>query len=288
VPPAFAVVGGDDEVEDVDVMRVRRFAWGTGASSPLNLRKCSACARIISRIKGRLSGEWCLNSKVVEYGVIAVIFGVLMISPLSSVLFPYSGRYTAAVGLGLITGGMAGLLYGLVADPYKKHRVPLRETQPSIRRPRGLTIMSVLWIFGGLYNFFVGLSGFVTDLSVFLELQSGYQLGDQGADVWASWAVPTETTLMAIIVVLGVLQFATAYGFWTRKNWSYKWGITIPLLIVAINWFLVALALSAPPSLSIMVNFTIPFLNAVFAVIYILYLRKPYVKDYLCVNVEGH
>lgn len=253
----------------------------------------------------------------------AVIFGVIMISPFSGWLYgSYSGRYTAAVGLGFITAGVVSILFGLVTNPKQEHLIPLQVLQadrakkndgvvqsgvaeesekeaeavavvapvilPSPKRPTGVTIMCILWILGGLYNFFFGLSGFSVDLNIFIELSKGYHYSDHAIDAWVSWAIPTETVLIFVVVILGIMQFATVYGLWNRRNWSYKLGIAIPVLAVVTSWSQMFLALTAPSSLSIMINFAIPFLNTVFAIVYILYLRRTHVKEWLRVNVEVH
>lgn len=108
--------------------------------------------------------------------------------------------------------------------------------QPIPKRPAGITIVCVLWVLGGLWNFFVGLNNLSADFDVMMDLRRGHYFTDQAVNAWASWAIPIEAVLMLIVMVLGIMQFATIYGFWNRRNWSYKYGIAIPIVAIIINW----------------------------------------------------
>jgi len=332
--------------------------------------------------------ECDLNGNIILYGIMAVIFGVIMISPFSGWLSygSYSGRYLTAAGLGFITGGVGMILYGLVTNPKQKYLIPLEVLEserakrnsngaqcsmaegsekeaeeksaiqpatcphcgheilkeakfcpqcgrkpavvnycpqcgnkvekdekycptcggdlgrakptppatttvaatlpPEPKRPVGITIMCILWLLGGLYNFFTGLSGLSIDLDSLVKLSQGFYYTDQAVNAWASWAIPAETILMFIGTVLGIMQFATIYGFWNRKDWSHRSGIAVPIVAVITSWSGMFLFLTAPPTLNLTVNYLIPFTNIFVAVIYTAYLRQVHVKKWLRVYKE--
>jgi len=156
---------------------------------------------------------------------------------------------------------------------------------PKPNRPTGITIMCILWLLGGLYNFFNGLYGFGTDLDILISWSQGYHYADPAVNAWASWAIPTETILMFIGLVLGIMQFATIYGFWNRKDWSYRTGITVPIVTVIVSWLHMFLILGAPQLLDPTPNYVLPFTNIGFALVYIAYLRQVHVKKWLRVSV---
>lgn len=149
--------------------------------------------------------------------------------------------------------------------------------QSLLKRPTGITILCILWFFGGLINLFGGLGGLGDDLyalSVLDSLPSTVRL-------WASWAVPMETLLVTATVIMGLLQFATIYGLWNRKRWSRKSGIGLTMGLVAVNWIETFLLMTAPASLRIQPDFAIVVIGTVMAVVYVSYLKAAHVKKYL-------
>jgi hypothetical protein len=149
---------------------------------------------------------------------------------------------------------------------------------PSLpKRPLGISIICVLWFLGGLINLFAGFSGLSGDLNGF-GLLSSYS-----SDVasWASWAIPLDATIMSAVIIIGLLQFATIYGFWNRKPWSRKYAVNLLIALVLANWIEVALQLAAPSYLGIQPDFILPVFGTVMAVVYLSYLNRDYVKKYL-------
>ena len=88
---------------------------------------------------------------------------------------------------------------------------------------------------------------------------------------------------MAVVILLGILQFAIVYGFWNRKSWSYKPGLAIPIVAIITNWSLMFLMLTAPSGY-LLFDPTGSVASLISGVIYISYLRKPHVKKWLRVE----
>jgi hypothetical protein len=151
---------------------------------------------------------------------------------------------------------------------------------PPPKRPTGIIIISVLWCLGGLWNLYAGITGINTDLEVLTLIQEGYSAEIQN---WASWAIPVEIALLAVVLVLGIMQFATIYGFLKRKSWSYKSGIGVPLIAVITNWSDVFLLYTAPVSLQ--PSLILPIASIFGAIIYVAYLRQAHVKQWLNVSL---
>lgn len=156
----------------------------------------------------------------------------------------------------------------------------------SLKRPAGITIMSILWFIGGLYNTLVGLSILASDIDTMSLLVQGYQFSDQAANTYVSWAIPLEALISLVVIMLGLTQFFTIYGFLRGRSWSYSLGIAIPIVAIITSWLHMFLQLSAPQSMDISVSFLLPLASLVGAIIYITYLRRAHVKKWLRVGTE--
>ena len=146
-----------------------------------------------------------------------------------------------------------------------------------LKRPAGVTIICVLWFFGGLINFFGGLGSLGDDLNALS------MLGSFPSDInfWASWAIPLETMLVAATVIMGLLQFSTIYGLWNGKRWSRKYALALPAGFLLVNWAETLLLMAAPASVGAWPDFTSAIFGTVIAVVVISYLKKEHVKKYL-------
>jgi hypothetical protein len=145
------------------------------------------------------------------------------------------------------------------------------------KRPLGLTVISVLWLLGALYNFFVGIATISSDLN------SMPLLSDPRVHQWFHLGIPAELALGVFVVIIAIVQAFTIYGLLKRKVWSYKLALTAPVLVV-FSWFAqAALYLSAPPSLGL-VNpsmLTGPVMSLFWLFLVWSYIRKPHVRQYL-------
>jgi len=75
----------------------------------------------------------------------------------------------------------------------------------------------------------------------------------------------------------------TIYGLLSRKVWSYKLALAVPMLLV-VSWFAqAALYMSAPPSLGLVssTNYLGLGMSLFWLLVFWLYLRRPHVKQYL-------
>jgi MFS superfamily sulfate permease-like transporter len=151
------------------------------------------------------------------------------------------------------------------------------QVPPVLKRPTGITIICVLWFFGGLINFFGGLSSLGDDLNALSMLGSF----PSEVSFWASWAIPLETMLVAATVIMGLLQFGTIYGLWNGKRWSHKYAVALPAGFLLVNWAETLLLMTAPASLGAWPDFTTVIFGTVIAAIVISYLKKEHVKKYL-------
>ena len=149
---------------------------------------------------------------------------------------------------------------------------------PSLtKRFTGITIICVLWFFGGLLNVFGGLAALGDDLYALSLLNSL----PSGARMWASWAIPLETMLVFSTVVMGLLQFATIYGLWNGKRWALKYAIGLASGLILANWVETFILMTAPSFLGIQPDFTMVIIATIMGAVYISYLKKNHVKKYL-------
>jgi hypothetical protein len=145
-------------------------------------------------------------------------------------------------------------------DATKPVTVPPTQRIPEqqvTQRPTGVTILAVLQVLGGLFFFglgtlmlafagFVGIAGLIPDIPMFPALVGGAVLGVIGG----------------IMLVIGILGFAVAYGYWNGRGWAWTLGMVITVISLI-------LGLSSLPegALGLIINALI-----------IYYLTRPYVK----------
>ncbi len=154
---------------------------------------------------------------------------------------------------------------------------PPMASQP--KRPVGIIIVSILWILGGLYNFFGGLATASSDASLLPDISSY----SSSIENWLSMALPIEIAIMAVVAVLGIMQFVTVPGLLSGKRWSYKLGLSIPIIAfitVCSDTFL----LLTVPGGGLAINTFSILISFVSLSIYTWYLRRPHVKAWLKVT----
>jgi hypothetical protein len=157
------------------------------------------------------------------------------------------------------------------------------QLQPT--RPKGIIIISILWIFGGLYNIYTGMNNFSIDATLLPEISSYSQrLKD-----WFSLALPIDMAIAAVFVGLGIMQLVTITGLLRGKRWSYYVGISIPIIAFTGVIIQAILGMTAPLSFEENVAAAPIFLiggNLLGLFIYTGYLRQPHVKAWLKVNTK--
>ena len=171
----------------------------------------------------------------------------------------------------------------------------MRKNKSYSKIPSGLWVLSAIWlifIFQTLYDLpylFLGMANQstividqTTSLAAYLD--------------WLTWASPLTMLLLASITIIGVAGLFTVYGFINGKNWSYKYGIRLPLILIVVYAALFATALLSPdyPNYIVPQSTTLPvfsfdassaitsiIITGILAVITILYIRRSYVKESL-------
>jgi len=145
------------------------------------------------------------------------------------------------------------------------------------KRPTGLTIIAIAWLFGGILNLYTSSQIISSDLETlqFLSLPDMPE--------WYKLGVPAEIAIALLISALGLAQMYTIYGAWTGKAWSYRLALAIPILTAIASSSHAALYVSAPIELGLRrsVNWGVVSSNMVWLVIYWGYLREPHVREYL-------
>jgi len=153
-----------------------------------------------------------------------------------------------------------------------------------MKRPRGVTILSILWVIGGLYNLYVGGSAVIYDVSLLKQLS--------GAPKWFRFAVPVEIVLSLIAFIFGIVQMYVVYGLWTGKSWAHRPALVIPIFGVIMSVLIMIFYMTCPSELFWLLGISIPsevgalLAYLVVTAIVLVYLNKPHVKEYLMVQEE--
>jgi hypothetical protein len=140
------------------------------------------------------------------------------------------------------------------------------------KQPLGLILISFPWFIVGVYNVFVGLS------NASIEVQNIGIYGLSSLNELYQFAVVIYIALSATCLLVGLAQIVTVYGFWSRKSWSYKSGVTLPIVATLTSGIQYLLLTSLGYS---GVSIALPIGNLIGATIVILYLRKDNVKRWL-------
>jgi hypothetical protein len=153
---------------------------------------------------------------------------------------------------------------------------------PEPKRLLGISIISVLWAFGGLLNLYDAINTISNNRFAFTMWWGPVPVYNF-SDYWRKFGLPADASLATFNVVIGFGLLAAAYGLWMRKRWSYDAAVVMVWLPV-VRWVLsTSIILGSPgylrPSFwSITVGFGGV---ALWIVIYLGYLRKHRVKEYL-------
>jgi hypothetical protein len=161
-------------------------------------------------------------------------------------------------------------------ETYTTQKQPRNQSEILLKRPRGITLISIFWAFAAPYNLFVGSSILLVDSQLLFFYWSSLSFPE-----WARWAVPFDIILGIIVLSMGMAQFATIYGFWKRKNWSYRSGIIIPLTAIIASYSQFLLYSAVPASSDSGANLTYPITSTVSAIIILWYLRRGITKTWL-------
>ena len=140
------------------------------------------------------------------------------------------------------------------------------------KQPLGLVLLSFPLFTVGLYNIFVGLS------NASVEFQDIKTYGLSSLSELYQAAVIIYIIISIACLVLGLAQIITVYGFWSRKSWSYKSGVSLPIIatITSGTQYLLLSALGYSGD-----SIALPVGNIIGAGIIFWYLRKDHVKLWL-------
>lgn len=156
----------------------------------------------------------------------------------------------------------------------------MNEEQVKVKRPVGLTIISVAWTFGALYNLFVASVAISDALEVFPYLSM--------LPEWFVFAIPVEGILNIVAFAIGLLQMFSVYGLWNGKSWSYRLALVTMISMLIVSSLGTVLYATYPHELVEEWGPMNPLENIGHVVghvfwlfVYVGYLRKPHVKEYL-------
>ena len=155
-------------------------------------------------------------------------------------------------------------------------------------RPIGVTLLSAAWLLAGAANLYGGMVGTRGEITA-ISLQLPY-FGPNGTEFvnssWVNFMRPYDLAGEVLAAGVGVLQFVTASGLLWGRPWSYRGALAV-VVLTAVGWVLnAAIRFSAPPEFHLVIPELFESLVGVFLWIgiYLLYLRKPHVKEYLGVS----
>ena len=122
-------------------------------------------------------------------------------------------------------------------------------------RPTGVTILAVLAVIGGIFSLLGALAG----------LAGGALVATSGGGALGGLVA----VIGLVALVMGILYFALAYGFWNLKPWAWTLGIAL----AAISIVLAVLGILGDSSTLISQIISIAISGAI-----IYYLWQPHVK----------
>lgn len=121
-----------------------------------------------------------------------------------------------------------------------------------MQRPMGVTILAILAIIGGVISLLGGLALFF--ISSFVGASGVGTLG-------GSLVSGIVAAFGAVLIIIALIEFAGAYGFWTGKGWAWWLGIIVAVL-----------------DLISIINFPTGIISFLIGIVIIYYLTRPYVK----------
>lgn len=147
----------------------------------------------------------------------------------------------------------------------------------AMKRPAGVTVIAILWFFGGLINIGSGLVALNSDIA-FLPSLSDYGVA------WLNVAIPIDLVISIVITMVGLIQLVAVAGLLSGKKYAYRIAFAIPILSIMTNLTYFVLYASAPYDL-VGYTFASPIFGLVVAafwlIVYWTYFNKPHVKIWL-------
>jgi hypothetical protein len=140
------------------------------------------------------------------------------------------------------------------------------------RRPTGLTIIAFLWILTGALNG-IGAIG---------NLQNLFPQPPFSLSSYPSSFVVLSEFLVGSPAFLAIFSLTVAIGLAQGKRWSYRAGLALPLVALALQVVTIELA-TGYPTVHYVALVELPIALAWVAAVWI-YFRRPYVKGWLGVT----
>ncbi len=155
-----------------------------------------------------------------------------------------------------------------------------------MKRPTGLTAISILWAIFGAVNLYLGLSNFVSDAGAYPLLSTNPNTLNSTQVLALNWlklALPVDSALSLLVMLVGIAQFFVAFGLWKGFGWSFLGAILVTMMIFA-SWLWQAILYnSAPQSLGLrdptLVSGAVS--SAFWAFVIFRYLRQANVREFL-------
>jgi len=136
-----------------------------------------------------------------------------------------------------------------------------------LKRPTGLTVISVLWILGGAFDGFAAVGNLQVILPPF--------------PLW--WANGFFVLLIGSVSVLAVFSIAVGIGLLQKRRWSYRAGFALALVALAFNLITFGFAALNPDLLNPSIFGSLAIALVWVAVVWT-YFRRSYVRDFLGVR----
>ena len=130
-----------------------------------------------------------------------------------------------------------------------------------MQRPTGVTVLAILAAIGGVFSVLGGLTVF------------GF-----GSFYAAATGNSFFTISGLLVLALGIVYLAIAYGFWTLKPWAWTWGVVVAAVGVLIG--LIQLVLGGGGITGLVID-------VVVAAILIYYLNMPEIRKAFSAPEKG-
>ena len=175
---------------------------------------------------------------------------------------------------------VAMLIYAIGLIRYTRHRGRERKQEAGIdttfeknivKRPAGISILTVLEGFDGVYSL---MSGIPMALGLyFIFTQGTATIPPESGEISMNFFLTILALLIFAIIFSATTKFVISYGFWKGKGWAWILGIIFPIIGI-ISSFTIYEAFSESENL---ISFVA---SVIIGAIVILYLTRPHVKAY--------
>jgi hypothetical protein len=130
-------------------------------------------------------------------------------------------------------------------------------------RPTGVTILAILEIIGGIFALLASATFFLLG-----ALATGIEFDMvEGAPFMMPFLGALATLVGVVFIVVGLVAFVLAYGFWTGKGWAWILGIIFAIIGIVLG----AVSLVGSPA---------SIVGIVLNIVIIYYLTRPHVKEW--------